>query len=318
MPNLTETALRLLRNYLALSTRNTYRSGVRYFLRFCLHERINLRRLNQKYILLFLARLFNDGLSSSTVRVYLAAISNFCAEHCYPDPVGFSAVQRAIKGFVRLRGHACDKRLPITIPIMRRLKSNIKASTLPTSDQRLLWAALNTALFGLFRVGELTTRYSSSFDSHREHTISFKDVVLHKDHVTISLRHSKCNEDARDQSIVLYATSRSVCPVKAIRKYFDYRIPLRRANLPFFMFADGSTLTPTRFSKELRCLLTNVPCAHLITSHSFRIGGATIAAENGISSDIIQAAGRWKSQAYRGYIRSKKPMPRIPFYPKID
>ena len=45
------------------------------------------------------------GLSLSTVNVYLAAVSNFCTEHDYIDPVKEPAVLRAVKvtfGFVIL------------------------------------------------------------------------------------------------------------------------------------------------------------------------------------------------------------------------
>ena len=40
------------------------------------------------------------------------------------------------------------------------------------------------------------------------------------------------------------------------------------------------------------------------SSHSFRIGAATIAACNGIPDHLIQALGRWTSNAYQLYIRT--------------
>jgi hypothetical protein len=38
------------------------------------------------------------------------------------------------------------------------------------------------------------------------------------------------------------------------------------------------------------------------SSHSFRRGGATLAAQTGISSSLIQLMGDWKSDAYKKYI----------------
>jgi site-specific recombinase XerD len=38
-------------------------------------------------------------------------------------------------------------------------------------------------------------------------------------------------------------------------------------------------------------------------SHSFRIGAATTLAQQGLSADVIQSAGRWRSLAYQFYIR---------------
>jgi len=36
--------------------------------------------------------------------------------------------------------------------------------------------------------------------------------------------------------------------------------------------------------------------------HSFRIGAATMASEQGIQDSLIQTLGRWKSSAYTRYI----------------
>ena len=40
-----------------------------------------------------------------------------------------------------------------------------------------------------------------------------------------------------------------------------------------------------------------------LSSHSLRKGGATAAANAGVSEDEIKAHGRWKSDAVKGYIR---------------
>ena len=40
------------------------------------------------------------------------------------------------------------------------------------------------------------------------------------------------------------------------------------------------------------------------SSHSFRIGAATVAARNGVPDHLIQSMGRWSSNAYQLYIRT--------------
>lgn len=39
-------------------------------------------------------------------------------------------------------------------------------------------------------------------------------------------------------------------------------------------------------------------------SHSFRIGGATALSMSGYSIDEIKKVGRWKSSAYKSYIKT--------------
>jgi len=47
---------------------------------------------------------------------------------------------------------------------------------------------------------------------------------------------------------------------------------------------------------------TNIPGN--FSSHSFRIGAATVAAHNGVPDHLIQALGCWSSSAYQLYIRT--------------
>ena len=80
MPSLNSVVLLLLRSHLADSTRRTYRTGVRFFLRFCHRYAIDILRLDQSVILLFLAKMFKDG-SLSTF--YSKCLSSGSSEFLY-------------------------------------------------------------------------------------------------------------------------------------------------------------------------------------------------------------------------------------------
>jgi integrase len=62
-------------------------------------------------------------------------------------------------------------------------------------------------------------------------------------------------------------------------------------------------ITYSKFQHRLRELIAKI-CLNpkLFSSHRFRRGGATLAAQAGISSSLIQLMEDWKSDAYNKYI----------------
>ncbi|MGL5566769.1 MAG: tyrosine-type recombinase/integrase [Plesiomonas sp.] len=75
------------------------------------------------------------------------------------------------------------------------------------------------------------------------------------------------------------------------------------------LFVDDSNKPVTRFwfQKHLKSVLQQSGIlAENFSSHSFRIGAATSAAQKGLSEQQIQALGRWSSDAFQSYIRSNR------------
>lgn len=74
----------------------------------------------------------------------------------------------------------------------------------------------------------------------------------------------------------------------------------------FFCNSDQTPITVYQFNIELqRCLqYCGLDISHY-KNHSFRIGGACHAADKGFSDAQIQALGRWKSDAFKVYLRSE-------------
>lgn len=73
---------------------------------------------------------------------------------------------------------------------------------------------------------------------------------------------------------------------------------------PLFLFQDGRPLSRPLLTAWLRRILASAGVPGNFSSHSFRIGAATVAARNGIPDHQIQALGRWSSTAYLSYIRT--------------
>lgn len=83
----------------------------------------------------------------------------------------------------------------------------------------------------------------------------------------------------------------------AILQYIATR---RSVSGPFFLDAEGRTITKPWFIDQIRELLHSIGLPqHQYAGHSFRIGAATTAALAGVE----QALGRWQSAAFLQYIR---------------
>ena len=90
-----------------------------------------------------------------------------------------------------------------------------------------------------------------------------------------------------------------LCALQAVLAYLA-----RRGNSggPLFLFQDGWPLTRAVLTARLREILAGAGVPGNFSSHSFRIGAATVAARNGIPDHLIQALGRWPivhSQSFR-------------------
>ncbi len=76
---------------------------------------------------------------------------------------------------------------------------------------------------------------------------------------------------------------------------------------PLFVFNDGTFLSTCVMSTTLRAALSAARLSPIgFSSHSLRIGAATAASAAGLSDHAIQKLGRWRSNAFKGYIRPHK------------
>ena len=100
---------------------------------------------------------------------------------------------------------------------------------------------------------------------------------------------------------IILSRQHSVCPVEILLGYL-----LLRGSSPGFLFQhlDGSPVTRSEFTVWLDTVIKSCgldPSRY--KGHSFRIGAASYAAEQGYSETQIRILGRWKSDAFKRYIR---------------
>ena len=92
-----------------------------------------------------------------------------------------------------------------------------------------------------------------------------------------------------------------LCAIHSLLTYLNLR---GDAPGPLFLFKDGRPLSRALLTSWLRDILSSAGIQGNFSSHSFRIGAATVAARNGIPDHQIQGLGHWTSSAYLSYIRT--------------
>ena len=240
-----------------------------------------------------------------TIKVYLAAIRHSHLLQGLPDPTGDPLLHYTLKGIRRSQGDSSRTRLPITVPILKQLKSHLHASVnISVRDKRMLWAAFCTAFYGFLRSAEFTCPTSNSFDP--EQTMLLSDVQAQGHFYLIRVKSSKTDPFRRGVTVTLAPTFSSTCPISALSKYLSL-LPTSNPEVPLFQFADGRYLTRSKLTECIRELLAaSGHSPMLYASHSFRIGAATSAAAAGIPDWLIQTLGRWSSQCFQVYIHTPK------------
>ena len=261
-------------------------------------------------ICLFVASLFKRGIAGSSVKSFLAAIrySQIALGLGDPKMADWPQLGYVVRGFKKkTAGPRSKPRLPITPSILRKLRSVWEKSE-DAFNGRMVWAASGMCFFGFLRSGEVVVPDVSSFDPSVH--LSEGDVsVDSRDRpsvLEVRIKASKTDVFRKGVTVVLGATRDELCPVAAVLGYMAEPRPAQGSYPgPFFVFSNGSPLTREKFVKELRSGLRLAGIqAENYAGHSFRIGAATTAANQGLSDSLIKTLGRWESAAYMLYIRT--------------
>ena len=120
--------------------------------------------------------------------------------------------------------------------------------------------------------------------------------------VQLRIKQSKTDPFRQGVNVYLGKTTTSLCPVDAIIRYIAHRTKLRPG--PPFVTSTGTPLTWAYLVSNLKAALSRAGLDDsLYNGHSFRIGAATTAAAQGLEDSLIQTVGRWRSDAYKVYIK---------------
>ena len=119
-------------------------------------------------------------------------------------------------------------------------------------------------------------------------------------------KHSEIGQSA---TRIVPAYENRCCPVKLFTSYLTLRatVVLPQSNNTIFIWASGEVVKATQANSLLKKLINITKLdSSAFTFHSLRIGGTTEAAMRGATDSQLQHMGRWKSAAFRQYVRPEQ------------
>lgn len=303
-----ESIIRILKNSLAKSTQKSYHNTFKHFLRF--HDTyytgqamlpISTHKLAQ-----FISVCHDLGLQPNSITSMVSALSYIHRLYDFPNPAHTFLIQKMLYSIRKQR--VSDQRLGFSLNLLQKLIQSLSLITHDTYITLLLRTMFLLAFYALLRVSEITTTSNGSANIiNRENVkFSYKNGKVIK--ASLKLMNYKHSKGQTSTIILSRAKNRLLCPVRVLSKYCS--VTTHKSG-PLFQFSCGKTVTASYFRRLLkRC----VEHCHLdptkYTSHSFRIGGATLAHDRNFSESQIQKLGRWSSNAYTKYLRpSLNPTP---------
>ncbi len=305
---------------IAASTRRAYSSAQTQFVEFC-HRRgfvnpdgnplpASENTLCEWAVHLatrFSPRTGRFGVNPKTISAYLSAVSALHLEEGFPSVYssGPPLLYRVLRGIKRNHAHVHARpRLPISYAILSGL---VRCLDLSDGDSLVLAAACATGFFALLRSGEFTFASYAAFDPSWQ--LSRGALAFHPagdpapSLVELTIPSSKTDPFRTGVTLTIGLASDPACCAVRLLHRLCRTYPLA-SSAPLFSLPSGRPFSRTHLVDAIRLLLPRLGLQpEHYAGHSFRIGGATAAANMGYSDYEIKVLGRWVSHAYIPYLR---------------
>lgn len=240
----------------------------------------------------FVGHLHARGFAAASIATHVAAISFVHKILGWDDPAQDFHL-RAVMKSVR-RSVVPDTRSPISQPSLQALIRHCYRVYGMHYEFLLFRCLFSFAFYGFCRIGELVQ------SSGADHRLRFEDVSIANDEVQLRFRSFK--HSTGEGKAVLKRTGSVCCPVRAAEEYL-LRRPTSSASRPFFISVNGSDICRPQVVVRLKEWAGAVGLGGRVDGHSFRIGATCHAAAQGRSDAELRMLGRWKSDAFRVYLR---------------
>lgn len=277
------------------STRRAYRSHLSSYLEF-----IKLHHLDPDpttdTLALFIV-FMSQFIKPSSIEVYLTGIVHYLAP-MYPNIRSSRSsplIKQTLAGCKKLYNTPIVRKRPLLPSEVE--KAGLIYASRHTHDDLLFISMLLCGFFGLLRLGELVYPNDASLDCPRKMS-QRNSLTMSPTQISFRLPYHKADRFYRGNIISIFPNPTPANPVVITEQYVASRDNLFTHSTDLWIRSDGSRPRRNWFMSRLRQL-----CGPSVGGHSIRAGGATALAELGVPLHLIQATGRWSSEAFRIYIR---------------
>jgi hypothetical protein len=164
-------------------------------------------------IVCFIAELYQNGLSHSTISCYLSGVSFYHKINNLEDNSQKIVVRKMLEGIKRSVGRKPDSRLPITKDLLKRIILCLSCVCNSFYESKLFSSALSLCVYGFLMVGEISVSNSS------RHVLEFGNVKVLNDCIELALNSSKTNQAGVGTTIRVQGQSqKTICPLVFINK----------------------------------------------------------------------------------------------------
>lgn len=321
MPSLIEDAQLFLALAIGQSTRQSYSSGVKSYIKFV--DTMNIKPAfpaSVETLCLWITSLAAAPhfLKVGTCKVYLSGVIHQHKERGFNNPLEkapqmldmiFTGIKRW--SAYAQQGHSNNKpKLPITTDMLRVMSAYLNPRI---RTDALVLAMAWVALVAMLRISEFTTDDKNQGHLLTMSQLSFiteSDTKVDSMHISskmsiryATLRLAQSKTDPFRMGVDVVISSQEA--IHALVNYLEQTsYESNSLQSPLFRYRTGEAVNRQWFMREISTLITASGYdTSNYTSHSFRKGGAVSLQQRGVSDSIIRKMGRWKSDAYHLYLR---------------
>lgn len=270
-------------------------------------DEVNCCPADPFYVAVYLNDLTNSLATEGTLTAAILGIRWGHLTSGFESPTDHSLVKLALEGGKRIIaeknsiGGKRRRKEPLSSDIIKSLAETYATSSNLLDIRFTLMVILGFA--GFFRISEMLR-------------IQTKDLTFDQTGATIFLPISKTDQQRQGNLVFISRTKSKSCPIHWLRKYLSLS-GLRYKSEAYLFCRLYKTKSghnahghlPISYSTALSSFKTNlskITDSAKYGLHSLRSGGATEAANNGVSDRLISKHGRWSSNTSRNiYIKDK-------------